>query len=57
MLKFISEIGVIHLGSEKKAIRYCEILASTQTDAITMQIREMNFYDGAISKGIIYHGK
>ena len=49
MLKFVSEIGVNHLGSENKAIKYCEFLATTQTDAITMQVREMDFYDGSIS--------
>ena len=49
MLKFISEIGVNHLGSEKNAIRYCKFLASTHTDAITMQVREMDFYDGSVA--------
>ena len=49
MLKFVSEIGVNHLGSEEIATRYCDFLASTQTDAITMQIRESDFYDGSTS--------
>jgi len=48
-MKFVSEIGVNHLGSEKIAIRYCKFLASTQTDSITMQIRESDFYDESIS--------
>jgi hypothetical protein len=47
MLRFISEIGVNHLGSEETALRYCKILSKTQTDAISFQIRERDFYDGS----------
>ena len=47
MLRFISEIGVNHLGSEETALRYCKVLSKTQTDAISFQIRERDFYDGS----------
>ena len=48
-IKFVSEVGLNHLGSEKIAIRYCEFLASTQTDGVTFQVRENGFYDGSLS--------
>ncbi len=46
-MKFIAEIGVNHLGSEESAVSYCEMLSSTSVDAVTLQIREDDFYDAS----------
>jgi sialic acid synthase SpsE len=45
MIKFIAEIGLNHLGDEKRAAAMIETLLLTPVDAITFQIREESFYN------------
>jgi len=40
----IAEIGLNHLGSEKYLDEYLDYLLKSSVDAITLQIREKNFY-------------
>ncbi len=40
----IAEIGLNHLGSEKYLDEYLENLLKSSVDAVTLQIREKNFY-------------
>lgn len=40
----IAEIGLNHLGDEKYAKRYLDILLKTKIDGISIQVREKEFY-------------
>jgi sialic acid synthase SpsE len=41
---FIAEIGLNHLGSPKRLINYVNYLNETNIDALTVQIREPEYY-------------
>ena len=41
---YISEIGLNHLGSSKKLMNYVHCLNDTNVDALTVQIREPEYY-------------
>ena len=41
---YISEIGLNHLGSSKKLLNYVHYLNDTNVDALTVQIREPEYY-------------
>ena len=49
----IAEIGLNHLGSEKKLMSYLECLNGV--DAITLQVLSEDFYTGAYSKFALDH--
>ena len=40
----IAEIGLNHLGDIKQARRYVNLLSHSSIDAITLQVREKEYY-------------
>ena len=42
----IAEIGLNHLGDIKQARRYVNLLSHSSIDAITLQVREKEYYKG-----------